>query len=136
MLNESISFISRPADPSLRAPECSFIFAGYSARRKGFFIRRIIFHPTRGRFENRPARDVGGESIALIGDKGPVDAIARRLAEYRKEGKRTRSRLGMAPAEAFFAVISSKRFTEIGGAPQVAKVPTYEPKALWCLLAT
>lgn len=122
MLNESLTFISEPVDPSLRIPKCSFLFAGYSARRKSFLIRRIVFHPTRRRFEDRPARDIGGESVALIGDKGPVGAVVRRISEWRKEGKGTRSRLDMAPAEAFFAILSSKRFTEIGGAPQVAKV--------------
>lgn len=122
MLNESLTFVSKPADPSLIIPDCSFIFAGYSARRKSYFIRRIVFHAKRARFEDRPPRDIGRESLALIGDKGPVDAVTRRLSEHRKEGKSAHSRLGMAPAEAFFAVISSKRFTEIGGAPQVAKV--------------
>ena len=120
MLNESLSFVTEPAHPSLKEPECSFIVAGYSARRKDFFIRRIVFHPERRKFEGRLPRDMGGESIALIGDKGPVDAMARRLSEQRKAD--SQSRLGMAPAEAFFAVLSSKRFTEIGGAPQVAKV--------------
>lgn len=120
MLNESLNFVSEPAHPSLKLPECSFIFAGYSARRKDFFIRRIVFHPERRKFENRMARDIGGESMALIGDKGPVNAVARRLSEHRKAG--TPSKLGMAPAEAFFAVLASKHFTEIGGAPQVAKV--------------
>lgn len=120
MLNESVSFVSEPAHPSLEIPECSFILAGYSARRKDFFIRRIVFHPQRRKFENRLARDIGGESIALIGDRGPVNAMARRLSERVKTDGLPR--LGMAPAEAFFAVLSSKRFTEIGGAPQVAKV--------------
>jgi hypothetical protein len=122
MLNESLSFISEPAHPSLSVPDCSFIFAGYSVRRKGFFIRRIVFHPIRGRFEGRHARDVGEESIAVIGDKGPVGAIARRLSDHLKDGKRARPTLDMAPAEALFEVISSKRFPEVGGAPQVAKV--------------
>jgi hypothetical protein len=122
MLNESLAFISEPADPSLRIPECSFILGGYSARRKDFFVRRIVFHPTRLRFENRSPRDIGGESIALIGEKGPVDAVVRRISEHRKAAKGAHSKLDMAPAEAFYSVISSRRFTEIGGSPQVAKV--------------
>jgi hypothetical protein len=122
MLNDSLTFVSRPVDPSLKVPACSFIIAGYSARRKDFFVRRIVFHTARGKFEDRPPRDFGGERIALVGDKGPVSAISRRLAEHRKAGKQTRSVLDMAPAQAFFAVLSSNRFSEIGGAPQVAKV--------------
>jgi hypothetical protein len=122
MLNESLTAVSQPAHPSLGVPECSFIFAGYSARRKDFFIRRIVFHPNRLRFEDRPSRDVRGESIAFIGDKGPVSAVVRRISEHRKDGKCTNSKLDMVPAEAFFSVLSSNRFTDIGGAPQVAKV--------------
>lgn len=122
MLNDSLTFVSKAADPSLKVPECSFIIAGYSARRKDFFIRRIVFHAARGKFEGRPPRDFCGERITLIGDKGPVAAIARRLAEHHTAGKRTRSILDMAPAQAFFAVLSSNRFSSVGGAPQVAKV--------------
>jgi hypothetical protein len=122
MLNESLSFISEPADQSLRIPDCSFIFAGYSARRKRFVINRIVFHPTRRKFEARTARKIGGESIAAIGDKGPVVAISRRISESQKLINRTQSRLDMMPAEAFFDVLSSKRFKEIGGPPQLSKV--------------
>ena len=124
MLNESLSFVSQPADPSMRNPECSFIFAGYSARRKDFFIRRIVFHQERRRFEGRNPRNIGGEYFTLIGDKRPVDAVARRVSEQRKLSlrKHANSRLDMEPAKAFYAVLISKQFTEIGGAPQVAKV--------------
>jgi hypothetical protein len=122
MMNDSLSFVSDPVAPSERIPECSFIFAGYSARRKTFFIRRIVFHPARKRFENRLARDFGGESVALIGDDGPVKAVARRLSEHRQVAKPTQAKLGIAPAEAFLEVLTSKRFREIGGAPQLAKV--------------
>lgn len=118
MLNESLKFVSEPADPSLRIPDCTFIFAGYSARRKSYFMRRIVFHEERRRFESRAPRDICGESVIVIGDKGPVDAFARRLYAHRKE----HSKLGMAPADAFFSILTSKRFREIGGAPQVAKV--------------
>jgi len=121
MINESLSFISEAADKSLKTPDCSFIFAGYSARRKSFIINRIVFHPTRSKFEVRSARKIGEESIAVIGDRGPVGAISRRISESQK-GKRTHPRLDMTPAEAFFDVLSSKRFKEIGGAPQVSKV--------------
>lgn len=33
MLNESLEFVSDAAHPSLTAPDCSFLFAGYSAAR-------------------------------------------------------------------------------------------------------
>ncbi|SFW59911.1 hypothetical protein SAMN02800691_2446 [Luteibacter sp. UNCMF366Tsu5.1] len=122
MLNDSLDFVSEPAHPSLTVPDCSFIFAGYSVRRKGFFVRRIVFHPGRGRFESRRAREIGDESFSVIGDKGPIAALARLVADRLKLGKGTRATLDMAPAEAFFEIMSSKRFTEIGGAPQVAKV--------------
>lgn len=122
MLNESLTFISEPANPSLKVPECSFIFAGYSARRKSFFLRRVVFHTTRHRFEGRTAQKFCGESATFIGDKGPVSAIVRRISELQKEGSLNQSGLGMAPAEAFLEILSSQRFTEIGGAPQVAKV--------------
>ncbi|MDO8040367.1 hypothetical protein [Janthinobacterium sp. SUN137] len=122
MLNESLSFVSKPAHPSMKVPECSFIFAGYSARRKDFFVRRIVFHPTRLLFESRSARGIGGEIITHIGDKDPMSAMVRHIAERRKKSKTRGAKLDMQPAEAFYAVLSSKQFSEIGGAPQVAKV--------------
>ena len=122
MLNESLTFISKAADPSLKVPDCSFIFAGYSARRKDFFVRRIVFHPTRHKFESRTAREVGGEFITVIGDREPLSAMVRYMSEHRKNSKTSSVRLDMLPAEAFYEILSSKRFSEIGGAPQVAKV--------------
>ena len=122
MLNESLSFISNPAHPSLTEPECSFLFAGHSVRRNGFFVRRIVYHPTRRRFEGRNPRDIGEDVIAVIGDKAPASALARRLSGILKNEQSGRPTLGMAPAEAFHEVISSNRFPEVGGAPQVAKV--------------
>jgi hypothetical protein len=122
MLNESLTFITEPADPSLRVPGCSFIFAGYSGRLKRFFLRRVVFHPIRLRFEGRREQKSMSESIIIIGDKRPVNALSRRLSELQKHGKRNRLGLGMAPAEAFLEILTSKQFTEIGGAPQVAKV--------------
>ena len=123
MLNESIEFVSSPAHPSLELPDCSFILAGYSSFKKDFFIRRIDFHPKQRRFKGRLTRKICGEPIALIGDRGPVGALARSLSEYQtKRGKGTRSALDMAPAKAFFEVACSGQFTEIGGAPQLAKV--------------
>lgn len=120
MLNDSLKFISKPYDDSLRIPECSFIFAGYSARRKYFFIRRIVFNKKNHRFESRPSQKVAGEQIILIGDKDPVRATVR----YIHENKNTeyRGRLGMIPAKGFLKTLLSKRYTEIGGAPQVAKI--------------
>jgi len=122
MLNESLSFISKPADPSLRVPDCSFIFAGFSSRRRDFIIRRITFNPNRQKFEGFAARQIGGEFISLIGDKAPVSALARRLSGRQKMGRNIDFKLGMAPAEEFFDILSSETFDDIGGAPQVAKV--------------
>lgn len=122
LLNESLSFISEAVDRSLEMPDCSFIFAGYSARRKDFIINRIVFHSNRRKFEIRSARKTGGELFAAIGDKGPVSAISRRISEKGKKCIATDFKLDMTPSEAFFDVLSSKRFSEIGGAPQVSKV--------------
>ena len=122
MLNESLAFVSKPAHPSMQIPECSFIFAGYSARRKDFFVRRIVFHSIRRVFASRPAREIGGEVITYIGDKDPMSAMVRLISERRKKSKTRGAKLDMQPAEAFYTILSSKRFSEIGGAPQVAKV--------------
>lgn len=122
LLNESPSFVSEPVLPSEALPDCSFVFAGYSARRKSFLVRRIVFHKERKRFEGAPTGKFLGESMTFIGDKEPVDATARRISEL-LNGKGTEgARLGMVPAEAFFDVLASKRFRDIGGAPQVTKV--------------
>lgn len=122
VLNESTSFVSEPVLPSEALPDCSFILAGFSARRKDFLVRRIAFHKIRKRFEGTHPKSYGGESVAFIGDKEPVDATARRISELLNAGKAEKARLGMAPAEAFFEVLSSNRFRDIGGAPQVTKV--------------
>lgn len=123
LLNESLQFVSQAADPSLKNPECSFLLAGYSARKKAFFIRRIIFSFSRKKFEGRQPRKMGLESVAFIGDVRPVNAIIRRVSEALKPSTGSRiKRLDMAPAEAFFKILTSKRFSEIGGAPQVSKV--------------
>jgi hypothetical protein len=122
MLNESLSFVSEPAHATMAVPDCSFIFAGFSARRRNFFVRRIAFHPDRKRFEATHPKSYAGELVAFIGDIEPVNATVRRISEIMKAGDVNRARLGMAPAEAFFEVLSSKRFREIGGAPQVTKM--------------
>ena len=119
MLNDSLKFISKPIDPSLRIPECSFIFAGYSARRKYFFIRRIVYHQKNGRFESRSSQKVAGEQIVFIGDEDPVRATVRYIHENKNEYD---GRLAMIPAKAFLDTLLSKKYPEIGGAPQVAKI--------------
>jgi hypothetical protein len=122
MLNDSLTFVSEAVDESMKEPKCSFIFAGYSVRRNDFFIRRIVFHAGRKRFESRSPRTLMGEYLSYIGDKGPVDAIVQRLSKTTPIGSRKNQRLGMEPAQAFFEILTSKRFQEIGGAPQVAKI--------------
>lgn len=122
MLNESLGFISDAVDQSLEMPDCSFIFAGYSARRKDFIINRFFFNSNRRKFEVKSGRKIGDELFAVIGDKSPVSAISRRISEKGKKSIATKFRLDMTPSEAFFDVLSSKRFSEIGGAPQVSKV--------------
>ncbi len=122
VLNESQSFVSEPAIASEAFPECSFILAGYSARRKDFLIKRISFHKSRNRFEGSHPKSYGGESMALIGDKYPVNATVRRISELLAASTSTDARLDMAPATAFFEVLSSNKFRDIGGAPQVTKL--------------
>ena len=122
MLNDSLSFVSDAADPSLEVPDCVFIFAGYSARKQNFIINRIVFHAMRKRFEIRSAKKVNGELLAVIGDKGPVSEVTRRIFESEKKHTGSEFKLDMAPSEAFFDVLSSKKFREIGGAPQLTKL--------------
>jgi hypothetical protein len=122
VLNESLSFVSKPVVESEALPECSFILAGFSARRKDFLIRRITFHKERRRFEGAHPRSYGGESLAFLGDQEPVKATVRRISELLKASKADDARLDMAPAVAFCEVLSSNRFRDIGGAPQVTKV--------------
>ena len=122
VLNESLSFVSEPVLASEALPDCSFILAGFSARRKDFIIRRITFHKERKRFEGAHPQSYGGESLAFLGDKEPVTATVRRISEPLKASKANDTRLDMAPAVAFVEVLSSNRFRDIGGAPQVTKV--------------
>lgn len=122
MLNEAVTFVSDPADPSLRIPECSFIFAGYSARRKFFFIRRIVFHPIRLKFEGSSSKKNSGEQLVFIGDAEPKRAAMRYINEHQKKNKEYEKKLGMLPARGFLETLKSKKYREIGGAPQVAKI--------------
>lgn len=122
MLSDSLSFVSEPAHPLMALPECSFIFSGYSARRKDFFIRRIEFQPKSKQFVPAHPKSYGGESVAFVGDEEPVKATVRRMSEILKKSKAKSPRLDMTPAEAFFEVLSSNRFRDIGGAPQVTKI--------------
>lgn len=122
MLNQSLSFVSEPAHAMMAVPDCEFIFAGFSVRRRSFFVRRIAFHRDRKRFEGINPKSYGGESVTFIGDKDPVNATVRRISEILNAGTANCAKLGMAPAEAFFEVLSSKRFRDIGGAPQVTKL--------------
>ncbi|WP_122413944.1 hypothetical protein [Pseudomonas viridiflava] len=122
MLNDSLSFVTDPAHPSMAFPECSFVFAGYSARRKDFFVRRIEFQSKSKKFVPAHPKSYGGERVAYVGDEEPVKATVRRMSEILKQSKVKRPRLGMAPALAFFEVLSSEKFRDIGGAPQVTKV--------------
>lgn len=122
VLNESPSFVTEPVQPSEARPDCSFILAGFSARRKDFFVWRIAFNEKKMRFEGTSAKTYGGELMAMIGDQEPVGATNKRISELLNSSKAKGTRLGMAPAEAFFGVLSTNRFRDIGGAPQVAKV--------------
>lgn len=122
MLNDSLSFVTDPAHPSMALPECSFVFAGYSARRKDFFVRRIEFQSKSKQFVPTHPKSYGGESVAYVGDEEPVKATVRRMSEILKQSKAKRPRLDMTPAVAFFEVLSSEKFRDIGGAPQVTKV--------------
>lgn len=122
LLNESLSFVSDAASPWVETPDCTFIFAGYSARKQEFILNRIVFHEKRKRFEIRSARKMNSELLAVIGDEGPVGAVSRRISEKFKKESEGESKLDMIPLEAFVNVLSSKRFREIGGAPQLAKV--------------
>lgn len=122
MLNDSLSFVTDPAHPSMALPECSFVFAGYSARRKDFFVRRIEFQSKSKQFVPTHPKSYGGESVAYVGDEEPIKATVRRMSEILKQSKAERPRLDMTPAVAFFEVLSSEKFRDIGGAPQVTKV--------------
>lgn len=122
LLNESLSFVSDLDHASEAIPECTFILAGYSARRKKFIIRRVVFHKKRKRFEEATRGVIGGESVAYIGDKEPVDATIRRVSELLKARNVKDVKLDMIPAIAFFEILSSKKFRDIGGAPQVTKI--------------
>lgn len=122
MLNEAITFVSDPVDRSLRIPDCSFIFAGYSARRKHFFIKRIVFDEARNKFEGRASPKNSGEQLVFIGDIEPRRAAMRYINEHQKKTKKYVNELGMLPARAFLETLKSKKYREIGGAPQVAKI--------------
>ena len=122
MLNESLNFVSDAVDKSLEEPDCTFIFSGYSARKQKFMVNRIVFNSEKKRFEVKPPKKINGELLTVIGDKGPLKAIYRIVSE-RENNKKVRDfKLDMVPSEAFVEVLSSGRFREIGGSPQIMKL--------------
>jgi hypothetical protein len=122
MLNKSLHFVSDAACASEEVPECTFIFAGYSAKKQCFILNKIIFHPKLKKFEIRPGKKVNDELLAVIGDQGPVSEISSRISQIEKNHTGTDFKLGMVPSEAFFDILSSGEFREIGGAPQLTKI--------------
>ena len=111
MLNESLSFVRDPAHPSMALPDCSFVFAGYSARKKDFFLRRIKFQSKIKKFLPTHPKSYGGELVTYVGDEEPVKAAVRRMSEIHKQSKVKRPRLDMAPAVAFFEAVSYTHLT-------------------------
>ena len=87
MLNESLSFVRDPAHPSMALPDCSFVFAGYSARKKDFFLRRIKFQSKIKKFLPTHPKSYGGELVTYVGDEEPVKAAVRRMSEIHKQSK-------------------------------------------------
>jgi hypothetical protein len=122
MLNESLSFVSEAVNRSMEEPDCTFIFAGYSARKQEFVLNKVLFNPKRRKFEIKTPRKINGELLAVIGDQAPVSAVLRRINEGVKKHSGNDLQIDMLPFEAFFNVLSSKRHREIGGAPQLAKL--------------
>lgn len=122
VINESLHFISDAADPSLEIPDCTFIFAGFSARKQDFIINKIAFNPKVRKFEIKPPKKVNGELLAVIGDQRPVSEIFRYMSDLKIKHSNIDDSLNTIPYEAFIKVLSSKKFREIGGAPQLTKL--------------
>jgi len=122
LMNESLGHVTDAASQWVEVPDCTFIFAGYSARKQDFILSRIVFHAKRRKFEMKSAKKMNGELLAVIGDEGPVGAVSRRISEKVKREGDSESKLDMIPLESFVDVLSSGLFREIGGAPQLAKV--------------
>jgi hypothetical protein len=122
MLNESLNFVSDAVDKSLEEPYCTFIFSGYSARKQEFMINRIVFNSKKKHFEVKPPKKINGELLAAIGDEKPLKAIYRKVSERENNKKGREFKLDMVPSEAFVEVLSSGRFSEIGGSPQIMKL--------------
>ncbi len=122
VINESLHFVSDAADPSLEIPDCTFIFAGFSSRKQDFIINKIAFNSKTRKFEIKPPKKVNGELLAVIGDQRPVSEIFRTMSELNKKHCNIDDSLNTIPYEAFIKVLSSKRFREIGGAPQLTKL--------------
>ncbi|MCY7297435.1 hypothetical protein [Alteromonas sp. a30] len=122
VLNDSLNFVSDAADPSLEIPECSFIFAGYSVRKQDYIVNKIVFNANKKIFEIKAIKKIHGELFAIIGDKDPVSAIAGEVSRIEKKYDGKGFKLDMIPSEVFFDVLSSEKFHEIGGAPQISKI--------------
>lgn len=122
VLNDSLNFVSDAADPSLEIPECSFILAGYSVRKQDYIVNKIVFNTNKKIFEIKAIKKIHGELFAIIGDKAPVSAIAGEVSRIEKKHQGKGFKLDMIPSEVFFDVLSSGKFHEIGGAPQISKI--------------
>jgi hypothetical protein len=122
ILNESLNFVSDAVDESLEEPDCTFIFAGYSVRKQEFMVNRVVFNSKKKQFEVKPSKKINGELLTIIGDEDPRKAIYRIVSKRENNYKGADFKLDMAPSEAFVEVLSSERFREIGGSPQIMKL--------------
>lgn len=112
------SFPVGQLSPLTPQPDVHFLLGGFSWHDNDFQMWNIVLNPGSQRFEFRP-----GRSFLFIGSPGNAvaDAINRTHQLLASRG-RSPTQIDMEPFEALRDICRAGSYSEIGGAPQVAKV--------------
>jgi hypothetical protein len=118
------------------AADCQLLFGGYDARFKQFKIWRFFFRGSGFDFEpagsgHRVSRK---HPLAFAGDGAIIqDAKQRIRALLIERGKLELGQFDMEPFEVLRDLLREKRYTSIGGAPQIVKIYQHMNSAIFAV---
>lgn len=107
-------------------PDCELVFGGWSWKSRAFLIWRFYFSESRG-FDFEPINTgikVGkGHEIKFAGTRAAVEEARDRIIELlRQRNKFGTNYFDMEPFEVLRDLIREKKYHDVGGAPQFAKI--------------
>ena len=126
VINQLDSFARTEAPDSLKQSRkvTEFLLSGFSWKYSSFRIWRFAWDPRYRRYTKRQCgAERGSDRQATFRFIGTHAAQGRAVSELRKiVAGRSSRKLDMEPYEVLAAIIESKEYRDIGGAPQVVKV--------------